>query len=501
MKYNIPDCNLKRIINILLKKYYILICTIFCFGIGTVHAQFTVLYNFSDSATGEVPVSSLIFSGGKFYGMTGEGGTYYIGTVFSIDTNGSNYRDIHDFNDTDGGYPQGSLTLSNGVLYGMTSQGGTHKAGVVFSMDTNGNNYTVLLNFDTLNGASPYGYGGGPLILDNVLYGTTGVGGKYDSGCIFSIHTDGSGYRKLFDFNSSTGFYPSGLIYISGKFFGTTDGATIHHNGVVFSIDTNGSGYKALFSFDSSKQGFAPQGNLTFSGNKFYGVMSQGGDSNDGTVFSIDTNGSAFKVMYSFGSNPNDIQPLASLLLVGGKLYGTTDGDVAYIHDGNIFSIDTSGANYTDLFDFNGPTGDNSLGALTVLGSNLYGTTASSGIDGSGHGEIFRYNLNDTLTSINQLPVAGKQWSVYPNPSINGVFTVAINNYQLGINNQVEVYNMMGEKIAASNSSKGGGFYSLPSGVEGWAIDISNQPAGIYLYRIITDNGECIASGKLIIQK
>ena len=31
-------------------------------------------------------------------------------------------------------------------------------------------------------------------------------------------------------------------------------------------------------------------------------------------------------------------------------------------------------------------------------------------------------------------------------------------------------------------------------------IDLSGRPAGVYLYRIVNENGEAVASGKLIVQ-
>ncbi|MGP8214070.1 MAG: T9SS type A sorting domain-containing protein [Bacteroidia bacterium] len=99
---------------------------------------------------------------------------------------------------------------------------------------------------------------------------------------------------------------------------------------------------------------------------------------------------------------------------------------------------------------------------------------------------------------VEEIPVISLTSMVFPNPS-KGIFTIqsSVANGQ----SSVEVYNMLGEKIASSNSSKGGEFYSLPLGGEGWAIDLNNQPNGIYLYRINSEDGNLISSGKLIIQK
>jgi hypothetical protein len=58
-------------------------------------------------------------------------------------------------------------------------------------------------------------------------------------------------------------------------------------------------------------------------------------------------------------------------------------------------------------------------------------------------------------------------------------------------NSRIEVYNMLGQRIANSQ---------WPSANSLMQIDISNEPSGIYLYRITSEKGEALGSGKLIIQ-
>jgi hypothetical protein len=105
------------------------------------------------------------------------------------------------------------------------------------------------------------------------------------------------------------------------------------------------------------------------------------------------------------------------------------------------------------------------------------------------------------VVGINELTTNNGQVKVYPNPS-HGKFVLesSVVNGQ----SSVEVYNMMGEKVAFSNFSQGGASkassVTLPSGGQGWALDLSSQPAGIYMYRILSRTGQLEASGKLIIQ-
>ena len=88
--------------------------------------------------------------------MTELGGTKSYGTIFSIDTNGTGYKNLLNFNSTNGTYPTGSLILSGGKLYGMARLGGAIGYGCVFSIDTDGNNYKDLLDFNVTNGANPW---------------------------------------------------------------------------------------------------------------------------------------------------------------------------------------------------------------------------------------------------------------------------------------------------------------------------------------------------------
>jgi uncharacterized repeat protein (TIGR03803 family) len=71
--------------------------------------------------------------------MTSAGGTTYGGTVFKIDTNGTHYSVLYNFNNTDdinGINPYGALLFDGTYLYGMTASGGEDNFGVIFKMDT-----------------------------------------------------------------------------------------------------------------------------------------------------------------------------------------------------------------------------------------------------------------------------------------------------------------------------------------------------------------------------
>jgi uncharacterized repeat protein (TIGR03803 family) len=62
---------------------------------------------------------------------------------------------------------------------------------------------------------------------------------------------------------------------------------------------------------------------LILSGNILYGTTSQGSADN-GTVFAVKTDGTGYTNLYRFTVTTNGSAPHAGLLLVNGRLYGTT---------------------------------------------------------------------------------------------------------------------------------------------------------------------------------
>ncbi|HXB12396.1 MAG TPA: T9SS type A sorting domain-containing protein, partial [Bacteroidia bacterium] len=77
---------------------------------------------------------------------------------------------------------------------------------------------------------------------------------------------------------------------------------------------------------------------------------------------------------------------------------------------------------------------------------------------------------------------------IFPNPS-NGIFTLQMK--LTSENASLEVYNVFGENIYSAPMQKGANTILL---------NLSQQPSGIYLYRIASEQGEYITSGKLIIE-
>jgi len=95
-------------------------------------------------------------------------------------------------------------------------------------------------------------------------------------------------------------------------------------------------------------------------------------------------------------------------------------------------------------------------------------------------------------TGINNITSNTEQVTVYPNPN-SGVFTVLCHSERseesLPI---IQVYNVLGQQVLTE---------TLHSAQGDNSIDLSSQPNGIYLYRVLQEDGSLVGEGKLIIQK
>jgi uncharacterized repeat protein (TIGR03803 family) len=134
------------------------------------------------------------------------------------------------------------------------------------------------------------------IVSGNTLYGTAAGGGSLDYGTIFAINTDGMDFTNLHSFSGNDGAYPAaGLILSGNTLYGTTIGGGNPYNGTVFAINTDGTRFSTLHSFPATSSSFpytnsdgaTPQAGLILSGNTLYGTTIYGGDSGNGTVFSI----------------------------------------------------------------------------------------------------------------------------------------------------------------------------------------------------------------------
>ncbi|HYV93069.1 MAG TPA: choice-of-anchor tandem repeat GloVer-containing protein, partial [Chitinophagales bacterium] len=344
----------------------------------------------NDITDGDRPQESLIqATDGQLYGMMGNGGYNSYGQIFSFDPVINNYTFLYSLS----GCVSSLIQATDGKLYGMTSMGGGNNEGVIFSFDINTITYTALIDFDGANGASPRG----SLVeaTNGNLYGMTCVGGVNNGGVIFSFEITTGTCTKLFDFDNEYGYWNGGIprgslmLAADNKLYAMTSIGGKINSGVLFSFDLSTSDYSKLFDFNTTLNGSSPLGSLMQAYNdKLYGMTSLGGINNLGMVFSFDWNTNTYTNLHDF-DNTDAAIPYGSLIqATNGKLYGmTVASGIGYyvVGYGAIFSIDTNTYTYSKLYDFDGNNGASPFGSLIqATDGKLYGMTYAGGINDLG---------------------------------------------------------------------------------------------------------------------
>jgi uncharacterized repeat protein (TIGR03803 family) len=278
------------------------------FGLGTVFkvdsGGETVLYSFMGSPDGAHPYAGLVMDGAdELYGTTENGGTSNAGTVFKIDTSG-NESVFYSFNGgpSDGADPKADLTFDPaGNLYGTTYSGGSAGYGTVFELNTSGSE-TILHSFTGgADGGNPFG--GVTRDSTGALYGTVENGGsqslnpqyqagpEISHGCCRGVvyELNGNGFSELYTFTGGNdGANPAcDLALNNGVLYGTTLGGGPGHQGTAFSLTISTRSETVLHGFRGATDGGTPQAGLLMNGaGVLYGTAEKGGGlSKHGTVF------------------------------------------------------------------------------------------------------------------------------------------------------------------------------------------------------------------------
>jgi uncharacterized repeat protein (TIGR03803 family) len=340
------------------------------FAVNTNGTVFTNLHSFTGSNDGSEPFAGLAVSGTTLYGSVRQGGAAANGKLFAMDTSGSNFLTIYSFSpsvfvlsnftstNSDGAAPWGNLIVVGDMLYGTATGGGVFGQGTVFGLNTNTQVFTNLHNFASLVGSSTNLEGanpdGGVVFSGGRLYGTTYHGGKFGQGSVFAVSTNGSGFTNLHSFggsiNNDGANAEAGLVLVGDRLYGTTSFGGDINQGSLFAVTTDGTGYTNFHSFPAQSagtnyDGSLPLGGLLYFGGKLFGTASGGGSAGQGTIFSVNPDGSAFTVLYNFtagdpdtGTNTDGAEPYDGVIVSGNTLYGTANAGGDY-NDGTVFAL------------------------------------------------------------------------------------------------------------------------------------------------------------------
>ncbi len=170
--------------------------------------------------------------------------------------------------------------------------------------------------------------------------------------------------------------------------------------------------------------------------------------------------------------------------------YGTADIIVALDSAGN----EKCGSIFTEGLEDDGdgmniiPAGKYIYVAGDIYGNGIFGNDTVIGDDSSFFIASWQ-PCNSIIETTPNLIQTTNAVSVFPNPS-SGSFTLSLSNVNEKC--QVEIYDVLGEKVTVATLKQVQGDNSL---------NLSEQPNGIYFYRVLDENGGVLGSGKLIIQK
>ncbi len=242
--------------------------------------------------------------------------------------------------------------------------------------------------------------------------------------------------------------------------------------------------------------GANPTEGLLLSGTNLYGAATQGGPNAAGLIFSKSLTGTNYTILHVFGplgyldeaagnytlTNADGMDPSGVLALSGNTLFGFCSGGGTY-GNGTVFSVTTTGSNFTVLHTFpllltnmlyGSPTvnNDGAWPSGLVLGDDvLYGTAKIGGTNGSG--TVFRLTTNGDFVPLHSFTsgylVNGADGA---NPSGGLFFT---NNTLYG--------------TASGGGANGAGVVFAMTNNGGWLLPLYAFPAISYLDNYVNSTG------------
>jgi uncharacterized repeat protein (TIGR03803 family) len=251
----------------------------------------TILHSFAGGRDGANPNAGLVAdTAGNFYGTTQYGGRggdgHGCGTVFRISPAGVETVLYRFADGLDGASPLGEVALdSAGNIYGTTWLGGVHSYGTVFRIDSAGTEKVLHSFAGGSDGANPMA----APVLDAAgnMYGTTAAGGPY-FGTVYEVDTSGN-ESILYRFTGGTdGAYPYShlLVDASGNLYGTVSQSGVTGSGTVFEFSAGG--LTTLYGFLGTNDGSIPEGGLIIdSAGNLYGTAVTAGTNGWGSVFEV----------------------------------------------------------------------------------------------------------------------------------------------------------------------------------------------------------------------
>ena len=372
----------------------------------TTAGQLTTIYNFcslSPCTDGANPFGGLTLGfDGNFYGTTQGGGKDGAGTIVKLipGTTWTEQTPYYFTNGKDDSAPTFTLLQGqDGNFYGVSEEQYNGQYGAFFKVSASGQ-LTVLHDFTFTDGATPNLPTQG---TDGNFYGTAYLGGSANLGVVYKLTPSGAitVLHNFVGYASGDGSYPEGVLVQAndGYFYGVTREGGTSNEGTVFKINSTGSSYTVLHSFDYTSQtldGAYPATGLGVgTDSNLYGTTTLGGNlHNGGAIFEITPAGQE-TILYRFCALTgctDGFYPYGPIMQhTNGTFYGTTTGNS--LGGGVFYSLGTGLRPFVRLLNWEGKVG----ATIEILGQ---GFTSATQVSFNGTTAAFTSVSNNYLTAV-----------------------------------------------------------------------------------------------------
>lgn len=276
-------------------------------------------------------------------------------------------------------------------LWGVTEYGGTNNIGTIYTTDGSGNNQNTFHDFGRNPGKTPL-YGK-LCEVNGKFYGLTHEGGIGENGILFEYDPLTATYTKKIEFSEvGTGRFPDGTLLnaSNGNLYGVCSQGGVNDMGTLFEYNISSNTLIKKIDFDGTN-GSYPYGALIQATNgKLYGTTYQGGIDDFGTLFEYNITTSTLTVRNEFNGIDGAYVSGGVVQRSNGKLYGLTESG-GFDDFGVLYEYDPATFSYSVKFDFDGNNGAYPEGALMIASNGkLYGTASGGGT--TFDGVIFEYD-------------------------------------------------------------------------------------------------------------
>ncbi|MFM9909949.1 MAG: choice-of-anchor tandem repeat GloVer-containing protein, partial [Chitinophagaceae bacterium] len=345
----------------------------------------------------------------KIVGTLANNGSKYGGSIFRLDLPGSSPGVVYAFDNRAPHAPVGGIIAGDADwLYGSLIFNGTNSNGAFYKIRKNGLDFTKLFDYSNSSASTPfyhtdnyiYVMGGNELkkidpvtnTVVNLVNNVYGLNLHIDAGdwiyflgtsSLNKIKTNGSMQTLLHNFSfPSDGYNPVGVTEVPGdSLFGIQSNGGATDGGTMFSIRKDGSNFVLRHQFTNAT-GIFPNSNLVYFNGKLFGYTTQGGNFGNGTLYSINTDGSGFNVIYHFPSANGPAFPAGNISISSnGRIFGAFS---QYFQTGfntyKLYKIDTSGENFEPICTLNyRESGNSEQGLLLLNDKDIYFTALEQG--------------------------------------------------------------------------------------------------------------------------